>query len=206
MVAVPNRDRRAERREATRQEIVAAAWEVAHETSLAGITLREVAKRVGMQAPSLYSHFDSKNAIYDAMFEDGWRTFLEHVEEVRPGYPTDPRGHLLAVMETFFDFAVADVARHQLLNIRTLPDFAPSPRAYAPAVEVVERGRHYLAEIGLHGDGDFDVLTALISGMANQQLANDFGGDRWRRLLPRVADMFADDLGLPPSPTSRRKP
>ena len=68
MTALPNRDRRAERREATRREIVDAAWEIARSDGLSAITLREVAERVGMRSPSLYSHFDSKNAIFDAMF------------------------------------------------------------------------------------------------------------------------------------------
>ena len=47
------------------------------------------------------------------------------------------------------------------------------------------------------GDEDADIYTALIGGLVNQQLANDPGGQRWRRLIPRVICMFADDLGLP---------
>jgi len=39
--------------------------------SIAGLTLRDIATRVGMQQPSLYSHFASKQAIYDAMFRPG---------------------------------------------------------------------------------------------------------------------------------------
>jgi len=37
----------------------------------------------------------------------------------------------------------------------------------------------------------------LIGGLVSQQLANDPGGQRWRRLIPRVISMFADDLDLP---------
>jgi AcrR family transcriptional regulator len=62
----------------------AAAWDAAHENSLAGLTLRDIATRVGMRQPSLYSHFASKNAIYDGMFEQAWRTFTS------PG-PPGPR-------------------------------------------------------------------------------------------------------------------
>ena len=54
MTALPNRDRRAERREATRREIVDAGWEIARSEGLSAITLREVAGRVGMRSPSLY--------------------------------------------------------------------------------------------------------------------------------------------------------
>ena len=72
MVVMPNRDRLAERREATRREILEAAWALAQDKGLAEFTLRDVAERVGMRAPSLYSHFESKHGIYDAMFGQGW--------------------------------------------------------------------------------------------------------------------------------------
>ncbi|MGH3509319.1 MAG: TetR family transcriptional regulator [Nocardioidaceae bacterium] len=42
---------------------MAACWEVARVEGLAQFTLRGVAARVGRRAPSLYSHFDSKDAI-----------------------------------------------------------------------------------------------------------------------------------------------
>jgi hypothetical protein len=54
-----------------------------------------------------------------------------------------------------------------------------------------------LRGLGITGDEDADVYTALLGGLVNQQLANDPGGQRWRRLIPRVMSMFADDLGLP---------
>ncbi|TMK84168.1 MAG: helix-turn-helix transcriptional regulator, partial [Actinobacteria bacterium] len=65
------RDRRAERREATKAEILDAAWEVVRAEGLAALSLRDLAAKVGMRAPSLYSYFDSKHAIYDAMFLQG---------------------------------------------------------------------------------------------------------------------------------------
>jgi hypothetical protein len=37
---------------------------------------------------------------------------------------------------------------------------------------------------------DTDLLTALISGLASQQLANDPDGDRWRRLSREAAEMY----------------
>ena len=85
MLGTTNRDRAAERREATRREILDAAWQLAGEHGLTGFTLSDVAGLVGMRAPSLYSHFDSKMAIYDAMFGDAWRQYLEHVPEAAPG-------------------------------------------------------------------------------------------------------------------------
>ena len=59
------------------------------------------------------------------------------------------------------------------------------------------------ASIGITRDQDADIYTALIGGLVSQQLANDPGGQRWRRLIPRVVSMFADDLGIPPPPANQ---
>ena len=91
MLGTPIRDRQAERREATRAEIIAAAWAIAEEKGLAGLTLRDVALAVGMQAPSLYSYFASKNAIYDAMFGQAWTDYLNVITDLEPTLPKLPR-------------------------------------------------------------------------------------------------------------------
>jgi AcrR family transcriptional regulator len=197
VIGAPKRDRQAERREATRREILDAAWDAAHQTSLAGLTLRDIATRVGMQQPSLYSHFPSKNAIYDAMFEQAWQGLLDHVKEIQADLPTEPRARLTAIAEDYFDFAVADLARHQLMDVNVIPGFRPSPQAYAPAEEVYGLMQQELRAAGITSHQDADIFTALIGGLVSQQLANDPGGQRWRRLIPRVIGMFADDLGLP---------
>jgi AcrR family transcriptional regulator len=205
MVGSPNRDRKAERREATRQEILAAAWEIAHENGLLSVTLREIAARIGMQSPSLYSHFASKNAIYDAMFGQAWRDFRVVLDRDTPSFPADPRGRLLALATTYFDFAVADLERHQLMDMPLLRDFTPSQEAYRPAVECYEIMRSVLADIGISSQADLDMYTALAGGFVNQQLANDPTGNRWRVLLPRALALLADDLGLPAQPLSPRR-
>ncbi|MGH3585846.1 MAG: TetR/AcrR family transcriptional regulator [Pseudonocardia sp.] len=189
----------AKRREATRREILAASWEVAREHGLAALTLREVAGRVGMRAPSLYSHFDSKHAIYDAMFGQAWTEYEELIARTEPVAPGHPRAMLKRLARRFVDFSVADLARHQLMNLRTIPDFTPSPENYAPAVRVLDGLHVRMAAIGITDGADIDLLTALVSGLIDQQWANDPGGDRWARLLDRAVDMYADALGLPRS-------
>jgi AcrR family transcriptional regulator len=194
VIVKPNRDRKAERHEAIRQEILDAAWDAAHETSIAGLTLRDIATRVGMQQPSLYSHFASKQAIYDAMFGQAWQACLDYFRDM--DLPAEPRARLTAMAERYFDFAVADLARYQLMNVNIIPGFHPSPQAYAPAVEVYGLLLDELRDMGITTDQDADIFTAIIGGLVSQQLANDPGGQRWRRLIPRVIAMFAADLGI----------
>jgi AcrR family transcriptional regulator len=205
MVGLPNRDRRAERREATRQEILAAAWEVARANGIAGLTLREVAVRIGMQPPSLYSHFDSKHAIYDAMFAQAWRQLIDAMAAAESGAPRDPRRRLEYFTRVFVDFALAEPSRNQLMNVRVLPDFTPSAESYAVAVEALELMRGRLREVGVTRDRDFDLLTALIAGLVAQQEANDPGGDRWRRLIPDALGMYADAVGIAGRTTGRKR-
>ncbi len=204
MLGKPIGSRQSERREATRVEILEAAWGIARDKGLANLTLGDVATRVGMRAPSLYSYFDSKNAIYDAMFAQAWTDYLAVVDILDSTLPRSPRAGLKKVARTFFDFAVSDLARHQLMNQRTIPGFVPSPAAYAPAVEVLDRARGHLARFGVTKSEHVDLFTALVGGLVDSQQANDPGGDRWARLVDKAMDMFADYLGLPGS--RRRTP
>jgi AcrR family transcriptional regulator len=192
MLGTPSSDRIAKRREATRREILDAAWEVAREQGLGSLTLREVALRVGMRPPSLYSHFESKDAIYDAMYGQAWQEFLDLTRD--RVLPAEPRAGLLEIWQTFFDFAVADLARFQLMNQRSVPGFQPSKESYAPAVEVFDRLLHHLASYGVTDEADVDLFTCLVGGLIDQQLANDPGGDRWRRQLGRVIDMYVKEV------------
>ncbi|MHA7247914.1 TetR/AcrR family transcriptional regulator [Arthrobacter tecti] len=198
MLGNPTRDRFAERREASRREIVDAAWSIAREDGLAAVTLREVAARVGMRAPSLYTHFESRNAIFDAMFAQAWRDSLEQMEA---GVVEAPRNDLRDFLKwnsrTFFEFCVSDPARYQLMNQRTIPGFEPTPESYVPSVTAWERFREELAPFGVTRIEDIDLYTALVGGLIDAQLANDPGGNRWEKLLDRAVDMYVDGLNLP---------
>ena len=204
MSALLIRDRQAERREATRREIIEAAWELARLNGLAAVTLREVAAKVGMRSPSLYTHFESKNAIYDAMFGQAWSEFLKIYQDIERSIPKQPRRALLYIVQTFVDFAVADPARFQLMNQRMVLDFQPSQESYAPSQQVMALMRQRLDVIGAPDDDEADLCVAIVGGLIDAQLANDPGGQRWVRQLPRAMDMFADEVGLP-GPRLRRK-
>jgi AcrR family transcriptional regulator len=192
MLGTPKRDRRAERREATRAEILAAAWDLVRDEGLASLSLRDLAGRVGMQAPSLYSYFESKHAIYDAMFAQGAQEFLEREQAVeRTG---DALHDLQAGGRMFVGFCSEDPVRYQLLFQRFIPGFEPSPESYAIAVDALQIVRDRLAEAGLTDPRDLDLLTAVTAGLTNQQISNEPGGDRWVRLVDEAVEMFFDHV------------
>lgn len=196
MLGEAKRDRKSERRTATRREIIDAAWQVARDKGLAQVTLRDVADLVGMRPPSLYTHFASKNAIYDAMFGDAWTQFLEYSKAAEEHEPRTSRAAMRFYARVFFDFAVEFPARHQLMNLRTIPDFTPSPEAYASSVAVMEDFIARMARHGVRRQDDIDLFVAIVAGMVDAQLANDPGGERWSGLLDRAINMFADNVGI----------
>jgi AcrR family transcriptional regulator len=194
---------RENRREAAIATILEAAWDLARRDGVAGLSLSEVARRVGMKPPSLYSYFDSKAALYDAMFAQGFREYVSRHEGVAEG--STLREALRQKMRQFMEFAVEDPARHQLLFQRTVPGFVPSEAAMAVSYEAYDLMRTTLAEYGITDQADFDLITAVNTGLADQQISNDPGGDRWLRQLDRAADMLAAALERRPSkPASRR--
>ena len=179
------------RREARISEILEAAWRLAREHGIAGLSLHALAREVGMRQPSLYGYFDSKVALYDAMFADGNGQLLERLEAVK--LPQDPRAALKRILRTYLDFALEDPARCELLFERHLPGFVPTEGSYALAEEALGRVVVAMHAAGVTDQGDVDCLVALTAGLMEAQLANDPGGNRWTRHLDRMIDLHLDD-------------
>ncbi len=199
----PRVDRRTRRRAATKAEILDAAWLLAREHGLAALSMRDLAGAVGMRAPSLYQYFDSKLAIYDAMFGQGMRQALDAVDGTGgsdgtggadgiggTGSRADGRQALHQFGRRLVAFTTVDPVRAQLLFQRTIPGFEPSSVSYEPALALSARAQRLLSDIDIDDPDAFDLWTALISGLTNQQLANDPDGDRWTRLTDRVVDLY----------------
>lgn len=201
MLGTPTRDRKAERRAETRREILDAAWDIARDLGLNQVTLRDVASRVGMQAPSLYTHFDSKLAIYDAMFAQAWEQYEETVPALDASLRADdPRESAYLLARHFYDYAAGDLPRHQLMNQRIVPGFEPSEGSYAVSLRVFAHAQQRICGLGAVSPDDFDLFVVLVAGLINQHHANDPGGTRYGKLLRRAIAMWSDSVGLPPSP------
>jgi len=189
------------RRAATRREIIDQAWALCREHGLAGLSLRDLAARVGMRAPSLYSYFSSKDAIYDAMFAEGQHELTEVIDALPT---TGARDDLRVGAHAFFRFCTDDPVRYQLMFQRTLPGFVPSDESYSLAIALIDRLRDRLAGVGVDDPRHVDLWTSITTGLSDQQISNDPGGDRWARVVDEAVDMFCDHVGVPPTPTTEK--
>ncbi len=187
------------RRDATRDAIIEAAWQICRREGLGGLSLRELAGAVGLKAPSLYAYFDSKAAIYDAMFRQGYEQFEAMATAWdRSATNTEPvRDWFKRVNHELFDFCTSDPVRYQLMFQRVLPDFEPTPETYAISQRQLARFERALAEIGVDDPAAIDLWTAMSTGLTDQQISNDPGGDRWRRLVDTVVDLWCDHVAVP---------
>src|SRR5664280_888930 len=136
------------------------------EEGVNGLSLAEVARRLGVQPPSLYKYFPSLMAVYDAIFLRGQ---LEHLEVMRQAM-TDAEPGLAALtagLEASGRWALANRATAQLMFWRPVPSFEPSAGAFTPSVEMVALQRAAMADAvaaGQLGPGaDSDEAVYLVS-------------------------------------------
>jgi AcrR family transcriptional regulator len=194
-------DRRARRRQQTIDEILDVAIQVMAEEGVAGLSLSEVARRMGIQPPSLYKYFPSKLALYDALFQRGARenlaTFRAAAAQAEPGWAA-----LLAGLEAIMRLGLDHQVVAQLLNWRPVPGFEPSPAAFAPSIQFIQEV-HRLLQVAvdrgqLHPDAASEegtaLLSVLVTGVMSQQLANQpdatFQQGRFTRLTPQALELF----------------
>ncbi len=196
-------DRRQRRRQETIEQVLDVAVEVMTEQGVAGLSLGEVARRMGIRPPSLYGYFDGKHALYDALFARGWRLLIEDVGGVLVGADDlPPAARLHAVGAAFTRWMVEHPAYAPLMMWRPVPGFTPSAAAYVPAVEAAARGRELIERVRDEGllrpdldvDHAYAAWTALISGVVSQHLANEpaatFETGRYTAALADLTDMW----------------
>ncbi len=213
----PRSDRRARRRQETIEEILDIAENVMTEEGVNGLSLAEVARRLGVQPPSIYKYFPSLMAVYDALFLRGQ---LEHLAVFRQALDDAERGlpSLTNALEASGRWALAHRATAQLLFWRPVPSFEPSAEAFAPSVEMVALQRAALADavaagqLGPEADSDEAVflVSTLITGVLSQAMANEpdleWGQGRFTPTFPKLMSLFAAAYPVsPPESRSRRR-
>lgn len=207
-------DRRARRRQETIEEILDIAADVMTEEGVNGLSLSEVARRLGVKPPSIYKYFDSIMGIYDALFERGQRDNLDvmraAMEGAEPGLPA-----LAAGLDASGRWALEHPATAQLLFWRPVPSFEPTPEAMAPSIEMVQLQRQALADAvhagqlgpGADSDEALFVTSVFVSGVIGQAMANEpgrpWGEGLFSPLLPKLLPLLA--ALYPPEPARRRR-
>lgn len=188
-----------------REDIVRAALELLDETGEAGaVALRAVARRIGISAPSIYSHFSDREAILLAAVQRAFADLDQHLRGEVEAAGDDSVARLLAMCEGYLDFArnrprrylvmfggvwnaeqaMADatIAREDVaaLGLATLGDLTALMEA------CVADGRSHSTEPA----ADAAVLWVAMHGLAHQRIVStalSWPADVEGRLIERLA-------------------
>ena len=97
-----------------RRALTEAAWELVREHGLDALTLREVARKVGVTHAAPYHHFESREALLDALAEEAFGALASAMEAVSLR-ERDPVDRLMAVGRAYIDFGRAHPERLQVM-------------------------------------------------------------------------------------------
>jgi AcrR family transcriptional regulator len=188
----------------TRTRILRAARKLFDEKGLEELSLRSVAKRVGITPMAIYRHFDSKEALVDALVLDGLAQWSARVDALPPAKGL---AKLEQVGEAFLDFALEQPRRFEAAFLihskkaRRYPDDFVAGRSPAGAVQL-EAIEQAMADGLLEAHSPVEIMmtnAALGQGLVTLYRAGRIAGGEaefrklYRRATRRVMETFVTE-------------
>lgn len=178
--------RRERLRAQTALEIKTIALRLMAEGGPDAISLRAIAREMGMTARAIYSYYPTRDALITALITDMYTALVDTVEAARDARPADdPAGRMLAWAEAFREWAVANPQGFRLIYGDPVHGYQVPPGGAAPDAE-------HRACAG---------LTALVAdAWPHAAPSQSTGGHRWSDFDPGlVATVRGSFPDLPPA-------
>jgi AcrR family transcriptional regulator len=185
----------------TRARILRAARKLFDEKGLEQLSLRSVAKRVGITPMAIYRHFESKQALVDALVLDGLAQWSARVDALPPAKGFTK---LKQISEAFLDFALKEPRRFEAAFLihskkaRRYPGDFVAGRSPAGKVQI-EAIEQAMADGILRADSAIEIMmtnAALGQGLVTLYRAGRIAGGEtefrklYRRAIGRVTQTF----------------
>lgn len=145
------------KQEATRQRILDAALALFSARGYDSVSVGEIAKAVGIKAPSLYNHFPSKRAIFDAIVEataaqyeadtDKIDIHVQNVAQDIPAFTEITADALFEKVRQIFLYSLHDENISRFRRMMTIEQFRSPELAALYSRRYVERVLDYHAGI-----------------------------------------------------------
>lgn len=172
------------------EQIVAAALELLESHGPDGVTMRAIADRLGIRAPSLYKHVTNKQELEVAMIAEGFR----QVAGIMAAAAREDRDPLASLAAAYRGWALDHPHLYRLMTYRPLPrDELPAGVEDTAAAPVMRVAR---------GDPDAArALWAFAHGMTALEIAGRFPPDAdldtaWAAGLGALRSLAADDSAV----------
>ena len=173
-------------RAATAQEIKAIARRQMADQGAAALSLRAIARDMGMTAGALYSYYDTRDDLITALIADGYNSLAEALEAARDSRPPqDPAGRLLAAGHAYRRWAIAHPQEFQLIFGDPIPGY------HAPEGGTTEAAARRAGAV---------LLELVAAAWPRIRAAAPAGGHRWSEFEAGFAAWVREAYpGLPPA-------
>jgi AcrR family transcriptional regulator len=156
----------------TREALLAAAHDLLATEGPGSLTVRRIAAAAGMSTMNVYSRFGGKDGVLDELFIDGFRRLGELMAEAPE--TDDPREDLRRCRHLYRRFARENSTYYSLMFDRVVPDFHPSERAEAVALDTLRQLQRQIERAmsagAIRAGDSFAVATglwALVHGLVS---------------------------------------
>ena len=171
------------RRGLTTDVVVRAGADLADEIGFDSVSVSEVARRLGVRTPSLYSHVQSSTDLSTRICALALDELADLVADAISG--CSGRSAVLALLETYGGYARRHPGRYDALLVRLPTTPSPADEGFSLAVAASRRHasllRAVLRDYDLSGDTEVHairLLGSVVRGFASLDLAGSFEHSR----------------------------
>lgn len=185
-----------------RAELVSAARRLAETAGTTdGLSLRAVAREVGVAPNSVYLHFRDREDIFRAALVEDYDRLAEHLQAAQTS--GDPFENLRRVAGAYCAFATDHPASYRLIVqvVQAIPEGGPRPDGHSAAAlqSMLLNAIQRCIDAGARTRSDADMLLAILWSALHGFL--DLRASKPQREWPRVGDFIEQLVAalLPPS-------
>lgn len=161
-----------------RQAVIDTALQLAEESGNEQISLREVARRIGVSSGAPFRHFADHSALMTAIAEEATVRLRLMVERDQHRSPPQAIERLRTMGQSFLNWALEHPTSFRLVSARRLYDFESSPTLQTHFAVVRERTVSFVEMAQREGDLQADVpperlalmLRSAVYGMARMHV------------------------------------
>jgi AcrR family transcriptional regulator len=158
----------------TRDKIIQNALLLFARKGYQAVSVQEIARAVGIRAPSLYNHFDSKRAIFDAIIHDMTKIYHQQAAQIGLGWQSGRQDaqafagigeeRLLAMVNNLFVWFLHEPVVSNLRRVLTLSQFEDRELAALLTKLYMEDPLHYQEQL-------FDAILPATDGTSHSPKA-----------------------------------
>lgn len=172
---MPGPTRRTQRRAATVAELKRKSWKLMASSGVGALSLRELARQMGMAPSAIYRYYDNRNDLLTALIVDGYDSLAtELAREYEQLIARDPRPASRQVLTdlglAYRRWALGNRAKWLMIFSSTVPDYTGTDETTAASSRMTIPFVHVLADAAAADELDISGIEARIDDELSARL------------------------------------